>query len=346
MTLELDPDLYEQLQAAPAKVRGSVKKRLITQQYERNETEKRRKDMTPIRRRRDLVRENLSKRAIEREDIHHIHSVLGLCALPYKRPPDQVREYERHYGRMTLSIEAGKLKDPVTGNFVKQGLPYGTKARLLMLHVCTRALRQKSRVIQLEDSLSAFIRSIGFHVGGGPKGPFNLFKEQLNRLAASRMQIGMWDGSHAVTINTSPISAMDVWLPLDPAEKMLWNSTIVLSGDFYESLCLHALPVDIRAVTALSHSARQIDMLLWLSYRIKELEKRYFLPWRTIQEQFCQSDNRRPQDFKRQFKADLADMEEIFGRALPLKLDDNGVWLEPCDVSSVFVPARNLLTIL
>lgn len=332
-----DADLLEQVAIAAPSVRRNVQRMLARTQVSRNETRERRAEMTPVQRRRNIVRDKISSKALEQGDIHYIHSVLALCGLPYKRPPEGILEYEREYGRMSLSLEAGKLKDPVSGNWVRQGLPYGPKARLLLLHICTRAMQQKSPVIDLENSLSAFIESMGIHKSGGKRGSFNAFKEQINRLAACRMQIGLWQGTRAITINTQPISSFDVWLPKNPDQAMLWNSSVTLSRDFYDSLEKHALPVDVRALSALSHSAKQMDFLLWLSYRVKDLEKPYLLTWNKVHEQFCQSSTNRLIDFQRDFKKDMADIGEIFSVELPVQFGEHGVLLKPCEPDKLFV---------
>jgi len=49
-------------------------------------------------------------------------------------------------------------------------LPYGPKPRLLMVHFCTMAMRNNSPDIEIEDSMSAFIRALGFEVRGGRRG--------------------------------------------------------------------------------------------------------------------------------------------------------------------------------
>jgi len=339
-----DPDLIEQVKAAPATMRAVIIRMVSRTQDERNKTQERRKIMTPIQRRRDVVRETIAESPLEKANIHHIHSVLALCGFPYKRPADDITVYRRQYGRTALTVHSGDLADPYTGKVLPQGLPYGPKSRLLMLHICTRALRQKSPAVIIEDSLSSFIRSLGFPKAGGKKGPYNQFKEQLNRLAASSMQIMLWNGAQSLTINTHPISSFNVWLPLNPDQKMLWNSTVTLSHDFYDSLQKHALPVDIRAIAALSHSAKQMDMLLWMAYRLKELNKPYFLTWDLMKEQFCQSEQRRLVDFQRQFKQDIADIEEIFSKTLPIELNDKGLILRPCDPEGFFIPPGNKFT--
>jgi hypothetical protein len=154
------------------------------------------------------------------------------------------------------------------------------------------------------------------------------------------VQIILWDGSRSVTINTNPISSFDVWLPQSrsPNQKMLWNNTITLSHDFYDSLQKHAFPVDIRALSALSHSAKQMDLLLWLSYRLKELDKPYFLTWDLMKEQFCQSSERRMALFQNQFRQDIRDIEEVFSKSLPVEISNKGLLLKPCDLEGLFVP--------
>jgi Plasmid encoded RepA protein len=343
------PDLLEQLETAynvssDPKLRRRVEERLQRVQAERNATEKRRAEMTPVQRRRDLAKESIANHEIEQDDIHHIHSVLALCALPYKRPPEDVREYDVNYGFLSLGVEAGRLLDPHTGKWVRQGIPYGPKARLMQLHICTRAIRQKSPEVELESSMSAFMRSLGFAVTGGTKGSIAQFKEQLNRLAACRMQIGIWNGKNAAkTTKIDPIKSFDVWFPDNPEQRMLWPSKVVLHRDFYESLEQHALPVDIRSLSALSHSAKQMDLLLWLSYRVHELDKKYFLTWKTIQKQFCQSETMRPIDFEKRFKDDIDAIGETFDTTLPIDLTEKGLWLKPSDPAKLFVPPKKLL---
>jgi hypothetical protein len=88
-------------------------------------------------RRRDIIREVIENEPATPENIQHIHSVLALCGLPY-REPKGITSFFREYGRNTLAINAGRLTNPVTGDMEMQGLPYGPKARLMLLHLCTR----------------------------------------------------------------------------------------------------------------------------------------------------------------------------------------------------------------
>jgi len=338
----LDADLREKLKKSVGKPSFPLmRQHLATLQAERNERRQRRAAMTAIRRRRDNARELFEKtpRTLD-EDRYHLHSVLALCGLPYKRPKDDRLDYIREYGRNSLVVQPGYLKDPETGRMVRQGIPYGPKARLLLLHICTSALRQGSHEIDIADSMSAFIREMGFAVTGGKRGTITQFKEQLNRLAAARMQIGLWNGEHARTVNSQPIESFDIWLPNDPSQKVLWNSSLTLNREFYASLKEHALPVDIRALRAFSQSARQIDIILWLAYRLRNLERPYKLAWRTVRDQFG-THIAEPRFFRRDFAEDIRQIREVFPQ-IPVRLTEHGVELHPCDMTRLFTAVRRL----
>lgn len=332
-----DADLVAQLAGAKASpVGGFWIESLVRIQAERDAE----RALSPVKRRRVETRKVLASQQAEDDDRHHIHSVLALCGLPYRDPGEETRDFIREYGRNSLSVQAGYLKDPMTGRMRRQGLPYGPKARLLLLHICTTAIRQKSATIEIADSMSAFVRDLGFSVTGGKRGTLTQFKEQLNRLAAARMQLGLWHGERATTINAQPIKAFDIWLPSDPDQKLLWSSTLQLDTEFFESLRKHALPVDIRALRAFSQSARQIDMLLWLGYRLRTVNRRYVISWTTLAEQFG-GQVARSRKFKEMFADDLAAMREVFP-ALPATITDEGLVLTPCAPAEAFAARRRL----
>lgn len=327
----LDPDLAVRLEGLSGSFRDVMLRNLVAMQEKRNAA----KALSPVKRRRIATRDLMAEHRAEDSDRHHIHSVLALCGLPYRDPGDVVREYLREYGKSSLAVQAGYLKDPATGRMTPQGLPYGPKARLLLLHICTMAIRQKRAEIEIADSMSAFVRDLGFAVTGGQRGTLRQFKEQLNRLAAARMQIGLWHGDTATTINAQPIKAFDIWLPRDAEQRMLWSSTLRLDTEFFESLRQHALPVDIRVLKAFSQSAKQIDMVMWLAYRLRRVDRRYPISWSALSEQFGANikDGWR---FRQSFAEDLEAIREVFPN-LPVEITDRGVVLKPCDPERLFV---------
>ena len=143
-----DADLVARVEAA----RGKAGFEFVQRQC-RFEQESRDKALLLPRdaRRRLTAREKLEIAAADRQNLRHIHSVLAICGLPYTRQALEVREFERNQGRMSLVVEAGKLRTP-DGRWELQPVPYGSRARLLLLHLCSEAIRQKSAVVELRTA--------------------------------------------------------------------------------------------------------------------------------------------------------------------------------------------------
>ena len=93
--------------------------------------------------------------------IDFLHTVQCQCGIPYKNPGDEVREWDRKQGNASLRIEAGSAIDPRTGEFVKLGLPYGEKPRLVLIHLATEAVRTGyagGRCRRIDDRLRPIAR--------------------------------------------------------------------------------------------------------------------------------------------------------------------------------------------
>ena len=88
------------------------------------------------------------------------HTVFCQTSLPYRNPGDDVRKWKRTNGSVVLQLEAGDAWNPRIRDFVQLGLPWGTKPRLILAHLNAEALRRDSPVIEVENSLSAFVKRI------------------------------------------------------------------------------------------------------------------------------------------------------------------------------------------
>src|SRR5580693_9088736 len=86
------------------------------------------------------------------------HSVLCQTCLPYRNPGDSERRWTRQNGFLTLEVDAGRAFDNRVSDFVDVGLPYGAKPRLVLFHLNAEALRTQSPVIELADTLTAFVK--------------------------------------------------------------------------------------------------------------------------------------------------------------------------------------------
>ena len=84
------------------------------------------------------------------------------------------------------------------------------------------------------------------------------------------------------------VSGFDLWLPKDARQRVLWPSNVTLSGDYFASLQRHAVPLDERALAALSHNAMALDVYSWLAQRLHRVDpgKPAFIPWAALRIQF------------------------------------------------------------
>lgn len=329
-----DADLLLKVQEAAPFLRDSIISNCLHEQQRRDKLA----GLSSVKRRRAEIHHLINnEKAVDRQDLRHIHSVLAICSLPYTKQPLAVREWERKQGRMNLMVTAGKLlgKD---GEWVEQPLPYGSRARLLLLHTCSEALRQNSATIEIEDSLTGFIKAMGFSATGGKNGTLTSFKQQINALAACSMRIGVWNGEHAKTVNTQPFSSIDVWFPTAPDQRMLWPSTVTFSQDFYQTLTKHALPINMHAVRAFSSSPRKLDMIFWLGYRINSKDKAFSISWEALEEQWGAGYNRSA-NFRRDFAGEIAEIKEVFPK-LPVKVTEVGITVSPGTSEVLAVPIK------
>jgi hypothetical protein len=124
--------------------------------------------------------------------------------LPYRNPGDDVREWHRTQGGAMLVVQAGQVLQPQTSSVVDVGLPWGPKPRLILAHLNAEALRLGSPEIEIDDSLSAFVKRIrGFDDGR----EIRMFKEQLTRLSNALIRLAMLHG------DASPRS-IPMWSPV------------------------------------------------------------------------------------------------------------------------------------
>ncbi len=220
------------------------------------------------------------------------HSLLCQTSLPASRPPEDVLVWERRQGRATLLVEAGKAINPRNGHFEQLGLPYGPKARLLLMHLNSEAVRRQSPVIPVEDTMTAFFRRLMGRTQDGRQA--SMLKVQLSALAAAQFRMGVINGENALQVDTKVVGAFNLWFEKDDNQRILWPSTLKLSLDYYESLTRFAVPLDERAIAALAHSAIGLDIYCWLAQRLHRVPvgQPQLVPWTALHEQFGQGYSR------------------------------------------------------
>ena len=241
------------------------------------------------------------------------HTVLCQTCLPYRDPGDAVREWERDNGKVLLSLEAGKAMHPKDG-LIKVGLPFGPKPRLILSYLNTQAILHQKPEIDVEDSLTAFVKRVGLASHGRN---IRTIKDQLGRLSATRITLGIVKSeTEATTVNTQIISKFDLWFPKDDRQRVLWPTAIVFGREYFDSLLNHAVPLDERALAALSDSAMALDIYAWLGQRLHRINPREgaFIPWPAVQSQFGQG-FARLRKFRETFLGALRHVQAVYPAA-------------------------------
>lgn len=217
------------------------------------------------------------------------HTVLCQASLPYRNPGDGCREWERRNGHALLEISAGKALHPEQERFVPIGLPYGPKPRLILSHLNAEALRTGKPEIEVEASLTAFIKRVGLDANGHT---IRTVKDQLTRLAAATVRLGVLSAdAHMKRARQSDIKLVEefeLWWPKDERQRVLWPGFVRLSPTYFESLQRHAVPLHPDALAALSHSAMGLDIYAWLAQRLHRIPQGepQLVPWKALKDQF------------------------------------------------------------
>ncbi|MBV9747675.1 MAG: hypothetical protein JO157_02560 [Acetobacteraceae bacterium] len=247
------------------------------------------------------------------------HSILCQTSLPYRDPGPDVRRWERQQGHAALLINAGEARDPETGQWVQLGLPWGPKARLVLMHLNGEAIRTQSPLVDVGDSLTAFVKRLGLDTGGRT---IRAIKNQVGALSGALIRMSFDGAEKSYQFDTKVVSGFDLWFPKDEKQRVLWPSTVQLSLDYFQSLQTHAVPLDERALAALSHSAMALDLYAWLGQRLHRIPKphRQLVPWAAVKDQFG-TDFDRLRKFREKFMEALRQVHAVYPAA---KIDVTG----------------------
>lgn len=244
--------------------------------------------------------------------VDFLHTIQCQCGIPYKNPGDDVREWDRKQGGASLRIEAGSAID-ATGQFVKLGLPFGEKPRLVLIHLASEAVRTGTPVVDVEGSMTGFARSLGLETNGQQ---LKSLKNQLARLASATVRMGVVEEGRAVQVNTQFVSAFDLWFPKQDDQRVLWPSNVRLSEEYFQSLGKHAVPLDHRAVAILASSSMALDVYAWLAQRLHRVPpgRPQLITWIALHEQFGQG-FARVRDFRKRFLHTLQQVKAAYPNA-------------------------------
>jgi len=216
----------------------------------------------------------------------------GWCqtALPHKRlGDDEIWSVDTDH--VSLMIEPGSIKG--LDGAVRVGVPYGSRARLILLYLQSEAIRTDSREIELGRSLREWLGKLGVPVGGKS---MQAVREQALRISRCRMTFQVSYGARTGFINQNLV---DTAMFTNDDEGALLD-TVRLSETFFEELKRHPVPLEEAALRALSNNSQALDVYCWLTYRLHSLKGPTTITWAGLMPQFGGGYTDK-KDFRRRF---------------------------------------------
>lgn len=221
-----------------------------------------------------------------------LHSALCAMSLPVRRPEDDHKPIIRQDGQYTLVITPKAIVQPEDGQNVLKvlGVPYGSLPRLILIHIMSEAVRTKSRQVRLGETLTDWMRRMGFRTASfGPRGSATLVRQQLDRLLACEWMI-RWDSDKADGASEFALKELKLaneWVGTN-ANGGAFTREIILTEGFHEHLAKHAVPLNENAICQIRDSATALDLYTWLAYRLPRINsaKPILMNWQQLASHF------------------------------------------------------------
>jgi hypothetical protein len=206
-----------------------------------------------------------------------------LTALPHKQIPDN-EAWSRTGYNCTLIVEPGHLQVG-SGKPRIFGVPYGARARLILLYLQTEAVRNKSREVSLGRSMRDWMSRMGLSVGGETaKG----LRDQAHRIAAANIKF-FWkrdDTGSGMARGNIIESGLFFGSRQAAGQPSLFEDRVVLGETFYEDLLKRGVPLMDQAIKQLRDRSMSLDVYIWLAYKLHVLEERTPIRWQSLYSQF------------------------------------------------------------
>ena len=248
----------------------------------------------------------------EQAETAYTHPGICLTVLPHRAtPPDEVWARTNAHA----SLEVHPLRDDAG---IYRGVPYGPKARLMLLFLQTEALKTRSRFVELGRSMRQWLLSMGVRDCGTN---YRVVADQAERIehCVLRFRYHGRDGE-----NRWQDSIVRGWFrPF--AENS--DRVVEISEGFYDALSKHPVPICDQAIRLLADTCMPLDLYLWLAYRLHSLDGPKTISWDALHLQFG-AGTRLLKHFKPRLARDLDTATAVYPDA-KVELTEIGLRLWP-----------------
>ena len=241
------------------------------------------------------------------------------AALPHRRLPDD-EAWRVTSDRVTLLVEPGRRLSMTEGKSDFVGVPYGSRARLIMLYLQTEALRTGSREVELGRSLRVWLGRMGIAIGGKS---VRDVRDQAERISRCRLTFHASVGGSRGLVNQNIVDEV----MFEEGEGALFTETAKLSESFFKQLQKHPVPLEEAAIKAIANNSMALDVYCWLAYRLHVLPGPTLVTWKALMGQFGAGFGQM-RSFKQRFQPNL-DLALAVYRAAKTETSERGVTLYP-----------------
>ena len=209
-------------------------------------------------------------------------SYTGFCltSLPHKKLPDD-QTWEKKGHRVTLWIEPGRMK--AKGRPVVYGVPYGARARMILLYLQTQAVRTGSREVELGRSMRDWMERMGLAVGGETA---RGLREQAARISACTLKFFWEDEEKEGWARGSDRLLRAALQGSGKQPGPALGGPRVLDELFWKALRDHPVPLLEAAIRQLRDRSMSLDIYVWLAWRLHQITRATPISWAAVHAQF------------------------------------------------------------
>jgi hypothetical protein len=193
------------------------------------------------------------------------------------------QEWQIRSDHVNMLVQPG-LRTSNVGRAEKVGVPYGSRARLIMLFVQSEALRTNSREVGLGRSMNQWLHRMGIPLGGKS---IHSIRDQAERISRCSFTFD-GKGTKAAAIGRMTIFDRAIFVDSNdtPDQGRLFPQIAKLSEQFFQQLTDHPVPLEEAAVRAISNNSMALDLYAWLAYRLHVLKGPTPVSWTALKGQF------------------------------------------------------------
>jgi hypothetical protein len=207
---------------------------------------------------------------------------------------------------------------------MRVGVPYGSRARLILLYLQTQAIRSQSPEVELGRSMDDWLGRMGISSGGKTRIDV---RDQAERISACNLSFFWNDEGRSGFSKSTFVTDAICMRTSDTEHAESWTDTVCLSDKYFKALKDHPVPIWEPALREIGNRSMAMDIYVWLAYRLHVLECATPVSWAAIQEQFG-AGFAATGGFRRSFKESLAFALAVYPDA-KVDVTETGLTLRP-----------------